>query len=357
MMKARSVLFAILSLGLFAPLTGGADETAAEPLAHLGTVAKPVKRTAPIYPKSLLDRGQQGWVKLSYVVTESGEVIDPVVEESSGPRAFERAALKTVQRWSYEPATWDGKPVQQCQTKVMISFAIEGSEATVSRRFYNRYYKIEKAIEKKDIEKAGKLLDNTFKSYDMTLSELTSLWALRAQHAALTGDEEMQLKAIRKATASNGRWINQELYPQLLYVRTVLELQNSNLPEALDTFDKLVSLDSDMPKLEDLRTYIDRVRNIIDSESIIAVSGRIDAADDCDDCSNNWHYDPLRRKVRIAEVDGELGNIELRCAWRRIVDKARPGKSWDLPEDWGDCSIIVFGEPGSSFTLYEEPSA
>ena len=112
-----------------------------------------------------------------------------------------------------------------------------------------------------------------------------------------------------------------------------------------------------MPELENLHPHVDKVRDIVAGESLISVDAAIDAKNDCDDCQNKWQYDPLRRKFRLADVKGELGDLELRCSWQRIVDKARPGKSWDLPADWGDCSIIVFGAPGATFTLYEEPSA
>lgn len=354
MQKAQCLLCATLILGLLCPTV---DPAAADESVQRGVSAKPVKRTPPIYPASALNRGEQGWVQLSYVVTETGEVIDPVVEASSGSPAFERAAMRTVKGWSYEPATWNGDAIQQCQTKVMISFAIEGSEITVSRRFHKRYRKIDRLIMNNEVDKAGELLDQTFDEFNMTLAESAWLWALRARHAAVVGDDEMQLKAIRKATAGSGRWIDPKLYPKLLYVRSVMEFEKQNLPDALDAYDKLVKLDSEIPELENLRPHVDKVREVIASDSLISVGATIDAVQDCDDCPTNWHYDPLRRKFRLADINGELGDLELRCAWRRIVDKARPGKTWELPEDWGNCSIIVFGEPGATFTLYEEPSA
>jgi len=51
---------------------------------HRGVTAKPIKRIAPHYPRSELTQGRQGWVQLSYVVTTAGEIVDPVVENSSG---------------------------------------------------------------------------------------------------------------------------------------------------------------------------------------------------------------------------------------------------------------------------------
>ncbi len=97
----------LLGLAFIAP-----DAIADESSSHR-IYAKPVKRTAPTYPSSELRNAQQRWVELNYVVAEDGTVIEPVVEASSGSRAFERAAINTVKRWQYEPSLQDGDPVQQ----------------------------------------------------------------------------------------------------------------------------------------------------------------------------------------------------------------------------------------------------
>ena len=319
--------------------------------------AKPVKRTPPSYPRAELVRNQQGWVQLSYVVTPEGEVIDPVVEDSSGSRLFERAALRTVRQWSYEPATWDEQPVQQCQTKVMITFALEDVGKKVSRKFANRNKKIDKLIANGELDKAGKMIDDTFENFELTLPELAWLWAQRAYHAGLVGDKEAQLHAVRKATASNGRWVDDDLYPRLLLVRTTLELENGNFSEALSAHEKLVATGAELPHIDKLQSIVDSVVAAVESDTLLSVPGKIESADDCDDCVTKWRYRPLRRRFSLTEVNGELQDLELRCSWQRIVDKAREGKAWEIPEDWGNCSIIVFGEPGSTFKLLEEPSA
>ena len=58
----------------------------------------------------------------------------------------------------------------------------------------------------------------------------------------------------------------------------------------------------------------------------------------------------------IADVDGELGNLELRCEWQHFADQAREGVTWAIPESWGDCSLVVHGETGSTFKLFEIPA-
>ena len=148
--------FWLLVLTLIVPIAV-ADESSSHQI-----YAKPIDRAAPNYPTSELRRGQQGWVELNYVVTEEGEVIEPVVEASSGSYAFERAAIRTVKRWRYEPALQDGEPVQQCKTSVRIAFALDGYETGVSRRFQRQYKEISKDIDLEDIDSASAALEDAF---------------------------------------------------------------------------------------------------------------------------------------------------------------------------------------------------
>lgn len=357
-MSKNPIWLCLVFLILFAvPFSSGADDSEVSSMHH-GIKAKPIKRPAPRYPRSELGRGRQGWVQLSYVVTPEGEIVDPVVENSSGSDAFEKEALRTVSRWSYEPATWDGEPVQQCHTKVMITFAIEGAGTDVTKKFHNRYRKLDKTIAAGDLPKAQKMIDDIVEDLNLSLSETAWLWAQRARIAALTGDKDAQLEAVRKATENDGRWVADALYPNLLLVRTALELEKGNFSEALSSHDKLIETKEGHPQLQNLGPYVEKVRDLVAGDDVLSIPARIGKEDDCIDCATNWHYHPLRRKFSLADISGgDLRNIEFRCSWQRVVDTAREGATWDLPEDWGNCSIIVFGEPGTTFNLLELPSA
>ncbi len=349
--------FCMGPLLLFALPHSLAAENSEAPGMHHGVSAMPIKRPAPRYPGSELGRGQQGWVQLSYVVTADGEIVDPVVENSSGSHAFEKEALRTVKRWAYEPATWDGVPVQQCRTKVMITFALEGAGTGVTKKFYRRYKKIDKAIGNGELAKAQKMVDDAVDDLNLSLSETAWLWTARARLAGLNGDKAAQLSALRKATRNNGKWVDEKLYPNLLLLRTALEMEKGHLSEALSTHDKLVKTQLDNPMLEKLDPLVSKVREVVASETVLSIPARIGEKEDCKDCATNWHYDPLRRKFSIANVNGSLRDIEFRCAWQRVVDKVREDYTWEVPEDAGDCSIIVFGEPGTTFNLLELPAA
>lgn len=75
---------------------------------------KPVarQRAAPTYPRSAQKRGLEGYVLLSLLISESGRVLQTKVIESEPAGLFEGAAIASVRQWLFEPARYQGKPVQ-----------------------------------------------------------------------------------------------------------------------------------------------------------------------------------------------------------------------------------------------------
>jgi protein TonB len=88
----------------------------------------PVVRVNPTYPQRLAARGIEGWVELEFSIGKAGEVVSPRVSASSDS-GFERAALRAVRRWRYNPKLEDGKPVIRDGIRVRLTFALD--QATV----------------------------------------------------------------------------------------------------------------------------------------------------------------------------------------------------------------------------------
>lgn len=67
----------------------------------------------PPYPRDALRAGIQGTVLLRVLVDVDGRPLQVAVERSSGHRSLDREAMRQVQqRWRFEPALRDGRPVQ-----------------------------------------------------------------------------------------------------------------------------------------------------------------------------------------------------------------------------------------------------
>ena len=84
----------------------------------------PIVRVAPVYPSRALSRGLEGFVDMSFTVTETGTVKDPIVLQSTSS-LFERAATRAVLKFKYKPRVVDGIPVEVVGVKTRISFQLE----------------------------------------------------------------------------------------------------------------------------------------------------------------------------------------------------------------------------------------
>jgi len=73
----------------------------------------PSVRIEPDYPQTARDRGIEGWVTFRFTVAVDGSVKDVAIVESQPPRVWDRATLRAVASWKYQPATKDGRAVEQ----------------------------------------------------------------------------------------------------------------------------------------------------------------------------------------------------------------------------------------------------
>ncbi|MEN3112692.1 energy transducer TonB [Uliginosibacterium paludis] len=88
-----------------APHEAPLPETAAT--GQLGYLNNP----PPVYPESALERGLEGVVRLKVFVLASGRPASVELDQSSGSRALDEAALRAVRRWMFVPATRAGQAV------------------------------------------------------------------------------------------------------------------------------------------------------------------------------------------------------------------------------------------------------
>ena len=86
----------------------GGSNTGASGDSPVGILSKP----DPVYPRSALQRGQEGWVKVSFTITEQGRIENPAVVSSRPRQIFDQAALEAIMRWRFRPKMVSGKPVQ-----------------------------------------------------------------------------------------------------------------------------------------------------------------------------------------------------------------------------------------------------
>lgn len=78
---------------------------------------------SPIYPDSAKRRGEEGTVILYVNVDKNGYAALVSLSKSSGFKALDESAIKTVKRWKFKPATFAGIPISST-AEVPITFRL-----------------------------------------------------------------------------------------------------------------------------------------------------------------------------------------------------------------------------------------
>ncbi|MDJ0849257.1 MAG: energy transducer TonB [Myxococcota bacterium] len=86
----------------------------------------PLVRVDPEYPPRARQQGLEGWVDLEFTISPVGTVQDARVIRSQPTFVFDRAALKAVRRWRYNPKVENGVAVARAGVKVRLRFELQG---------------------------------------------------------------------------------------------------------------------------------------------------------------------------------------------------------------------------------------
>lgn len=80
---------------------------------RISTGVIPLERVPPKYPARAADRHIEGWVKIEFTITTSGDVENAVVVEAEPAETFDDAALKAINQWKFKERIVNGVAVEQ----------------------------------------------------------------------------------------------------------------------------------------------------------------------------------------------------------------------------------------------------
>jgi len=99
-------------------------------LADLDRAPEPLLQMAPAYPTKLKKKGEEGTVRVEFVVDTRGNVISALVVESSN-HGFDDVTVATVLKWRFRPGVRGGRPVN-VRMRVPIGFSLrDGLDAEI----------------------------------------------------------------------------------------------------------------------------------------------------------------------------------------------------------------------------------
>ncbi|MCU7554740.1 energy transducer TonB [Alteromonas sp. ASW11-19] len=315
------------------------------------TPAEAVDRENPRYPRQAAQHGQEGWVQMSYVIDEEGNVLDAVVEDYVGNTLFKRSALRALKQWKFTPAMQDGKPTQQCHQKVQFDFYIDGARGA-SRQFVAAYKDIEALIRTDNLAEAEKGLQTLHERTDSNRYENAWLYSLDAMLAKKLNDGRRELKSLRRAVASARSHDEKHAtfdsnYTAFMYQRQfVLHTRFLQLADALAAAEKLAAMEGQADHLAAIQPAIDKIHAYIASADNIFVPLALDE-------SGVEFHALSRNQFAFADILGQLDTVEVRCETQREIFTVAEAHIWTIPESWGACRVLVAGQAGAAFNLVE----
>jgi TonB family protein len=318
----------------------------------------PVSRSNPNYPTRALEHGNEGWVMLSFVVSEKGEVEQPMIEDSSGVEAFESAALEAVSRWRYTPATVNGTPVAQSMVRTRITFALEGPAKGATRQFESAYRKIRQLLDAGDYAAAAPLLTDMELGGRHNLYEDALFWAL--EYGYLEGVQSADVEAKRRALELAFVPQADELLPPDILVAVaqrlyVLQVQAIDFSAARRTYERLRDSEraQESPQharvVAELTPAYEQIEQVIAGPAPLSMKAEIGRYD-------YWVHDLMRRSFSMADVNGRIDAVDVRCDRGTRRYRSQPAAVWQVPESWGKCGVYINGERGTTFTFTEHPA-
>lgn len=346
--------YKILYVSVAALLTANASTSvsANEISQHLSTIIipEPIKRIPPKYPIEAARQSREGWTVLGFVIDEKGNVSDALVKESSGSKDFDKAALKAVTKWKYQPAFENGKPIQQCVNTVQMNFRMGKNDGIqgVSRSFKRKYDLADKALKDKDYQEVEHQLAKMNARRTMHLSENNYMHILAANYAREIGNDTLQLYHLDRVTLDGGVK-SEKLKFSVLYQQFYLEAALSKFQSAFNTYEQLIKLEEAKPYLAKLEKLMADIDSVISSDKDIMIKAAID--------SDYWYADLVRNKFSLTNIEGSLHTLDVRCANKRHVYTVENNNTWTIPTNWKNCSIYVFGEPKTNFNLIEHSTS
>jgi len=88
----------------------------------------PIVVIRPMYPREAAITGTEGWVKVEFIISETGDVKNPRVVDAEPARIFNREAIRAILKWKFKPRVIDGVAVERRATQT-IDFTLQDSEA------------------------------------------------------------------------------------------------------------------------------------------------------------------------------------------------------------------------------------
>ena len=345
------LITAIVGLSLSAPVLAERYEI---DVWNSGTTAIPVEQDTPAYPQSLEKSGQEGWVRMHFVVAPDGRAIDPLIIDSSGGPAFEDEARRALAGWRFTPLESGN---EDAHNLVNIRSEISGSRDSATRSFRRDHQRIVLDLVHERNEEARAKMDELYESGGFNTYESTMLWLMMGRVEGAENNDFGKLECYRRALAvSTPRTLRVENKRGLLEKIFELEDRFGRYTNALQAFRSLKAATGKLEINDDVAARAAEIQALVDGDGDIVAKAAIYNPCNCEAGEPLWYYKPARRTFSFANLSGNVRRFEARCENQRVQGPVEAGTEWALAPEWGSCRVFVFGDDGATFEFVEHPT-
>jgi TonB family protein len=305
---------------------------------------RPLENAPPSPPSNRLGFPSEGWVVVRYSVLADGRTANVRTVDRQPPPLSDREVIEAVEKWTFEPATFDGAAVDWHNNESLILYDVDTIPFEPSPFFMQAYLAADELNKDGDPEKALARNRNMQSTVTSRLAEIGLAQVQSAtSHVALNNVHEAYA-AIRRVTDPRVPALAPEDLNVALQYRGALEFELGDVVGALETFARRNEI-APVPDSDPAAARIPAVREALDGDAPITIRAKI--------LDDYWMHAPSRRTFEIGDLVGEIEGIRVECDRRVAELEYAEGSAWTLPEGWGACHVTVAGRNDTEFVFYE----
>ncbi|MGN6148603.1 MAG: TonB family protein [Rhizomicrobium sp.] len=309
----------------------------------------------PRYP--LVYTGMEGLyveslVEVRFTVATNGTVKNAAIERLVGPSSFQDSVLEAVNGWTFQPATEDGRPVEQNLRRRFV-FRIKNPEVGARTEVVAAYHKAMTLLGDNKLDEAAAVFQTVLAKPELNFYERCMVSFALANIYAMQKKFPEGLSLIKDATIDDGKLLGKSTQEKALRMRVRLEAANGNFSEAFAWFD-ILKAHADIAATDPDAKLIESMHAAINSPKPLAIAAVTLPAKTSPEAGGGiWQHTLVKRSFGFGGIDGHLTVFDLRCKAHGIESAVSDAARWTVPKSWTDCEIYVAGPPGTKFQFLE----
>jgi TonB family protein len=308
------------------------------------TPAKRLNSAGLDFPSQLLDDYAEGFVQIRYTVGTDGAVRDVNILRLIGPARFAENVVTRAHAWKFQPATLNGKPVEQ---SLMFVGVYKNPRAGTHGDVVETYSKAADLLKQNKIDEAQSLLNGTLSRPELTFYERGMLSLLLASILEQKKDFLAVHELAVLSTDAFGGELPANALQALFKLRVGAALSIGDMGDAMLASLRLERVKGFDPK-DPIVDSVEKALLQLNQAAVVAVEARIPEAGKGDEYSLHL----FRRDIGFRNVTG-LGKFTISCNQGVVESEVSENAEWHIPHDWNVCFIFVHGAPGANFQVLE----